>query len=113
EARARPERVEPAEPEVEPAPRVVRERKPREVAPATEDVRPRTRATDELRALLRRAEQDPALVSELARGIDRAAEGIGDERARVRVRRIAASSALVGDLAGLARALDLLDEALR
>jgi serine/threonine protein kinase len=91
-----------------------RDRKVRET-PAPEEPRaPRPRPVlRELRDLLRRAEQDPALVADLARRIDRAAESVPDEKSRVRIRRIAASSALVGDLDGISQALDLLTEALR
>ena len=62
-----------------------------------------------LRSLMAAIEADPSASErhlELARGIERAAATIEDDVARNRIVRIAKSSALVGDVEGLRRALD-------
>jgi tRNA A-37 threonylcarbamoyl transferase component Bud32 len=68
-----------------------------------------------LRRMLERAKarpDDAALLGQLADRIAREADRIGDRAVRTRVKRLAASSALVGDIGGVELALDTLSEAL-
>lgn len=110
EAKTQPIAVEvpPPPPEPAPPPTAPSIKANRPTAP-----RPKNPASplEPLAKLLAAIEADPSAPDrqlELARGIEAAAAGIEDDLARNRIVRIAKSSALVGDVEGLRRALDAL-----